>query len=107
MNVSDYLSDIIKDSTRREINIKTYKKIVEMIKRSDKDIWNSMEDLFGNLFTNIQLLLLHIEGGIAEPLNEKFKEELAQNIGIILSVKEVFTGAKKGKLDIKTENKEN
>jgi len=95
MNVTQYLDNLLRDKTQRLLSKMNHEGLTQIVQKTDKQVWNSMEDLFGNLFTNLQSIQLHLDNN---KLDEKHKDglnkELARSIGQILTLKEYFTEAK-------------
>lgn len=95
MRVSDYLEKYTKNKENRKLSSLNEDGIKKIISTTDKSVWNSMEDLFGNLFTNFQGLYHHLENSnINDSEKDAIINEIAKNISIILTIKEYFTEAK-------------
>ena len=95
MKTSIYLEKLIKDKSKRNLSKMNLEGLMQVIEKTDKKVWNSMEDLFGNLFTGIQTLIHHIDNSdLSDEKMDVFREQLAIDIGKILTIKEIFTDAK-------------
>lgn len=95
MTTTEYIEKMMRDKNSRKLSKLSEDGITEIIKKTDKNVWNSMEDLFGNLFTNFHNIIHHLENtNISEDHKESLNEELAKNISTILTLKEYFTDAK-------------
>lgn len=95
MKTSIFLERLIKDKTKRNLSKMNLDGLQRIIGNTDKSVWNSMEDLFGNLFTGIQTLIHHLDNSnLEDDKMDAFREQLAIDIGKLLTIKEFFTDAK-------------
>ena len=95
MTITQYLNNLIRDKAERQLSKMSHEGILEILKKTDKSVWNSMEDLFGNLFTNLQSIQLHLDNNqMDEKHIDGLNKEIARSIGQVLTIKEYFTEAK-------------
>jgi hypothetical protein len=96
MSITKYLEKYVKNRDKRQLSKMNDRGLEAIIASSDINILNSMEDLFGNLFTNFQTLFLHLENSnLTEEQRDALIEEVSKNISQLLTLKEYFTNAKK------------
>ncbi len=98
MTISKYLDKYMKSKDIRALSKLNHDGIEKIIKNTDEFVWNSMEDLFGNLFTNFNSLIHYIENkDLSEEQKNTVNEELAKSISILATIRDYFTAAKLNK----------
>ncbi len=96
MTISQHIEKYLKNKDSRNLSQLNHDGIEKIIQNTDSYVWNSMEDLFGNLFTNFQSLIPYIENKtLSEEQKDSVNSEIAKSITILATIRDYFTQAKK------------
>jgi translation initiation factor 2 alpha subunit (eIF-2alpha) len=95
MKITQYIEKYMKNADSRKLSELNDKGLKEIIKNTDSSVWTSMEDLFGNLYTNFQSLSLYLENpDLSKEQKDSINKELAKSISMIATIRDYFTEAK-------------